>query len=267
MLKSAILSCFVIVLWLPVYAQKNIEPASNLKPKNYWGISIIPSLTEKTEINGDKTRYQLQSNSKIGAEILLHYHLNFSKNYSVVFSAGGNAFGSKLTYTIPKEMFDPPTTSDVSLNKFAARGLGISNNKIQIELLRRWVCSEVTNWNLGAGVSLLFSFNSGLSTTWDIIDYPNGQSKQYFTRLEQFNNNGKPWFNFHISGGHEWILKSKNIFQLNLKVNYSPINPATGTYLFTTGIQPDLSGNFGTSGSYIGVSIGYIFTRANKKKK
>lgn len=267
MLKKVIKLSFLIAISIPVLSQKNDASPNNLSLKNYWGISIIPSLTEKTEINGDKTRYQLQSNSKIGAEILLHYHLNFSKNYSVVFSAGGNAFGSKLTYTIPKEMFDPPTGSNVTYNKFSSSGLEISNNKIQVELLRRWAGTEVTNWNLSAGLSLLFSFKSGLSTTWDIIDYPNGQSKQYFTRYEQFNNNGTPWFNFHISGGHEWILKSKNIFQLILKVNYSPINPSTGTYLFTTGILPDLSGNYGTSGSYVGVSIGYIFTRANKKKK
>jgi hypothetical protein len=108
---------------------------------------------------------------------------------------------------------------------------------------------------------LLFSFKSVQSTTWQIHDYSSGQARQYFTRVEQFNNNGKPWLNFHIAGGHEWILKSKNVFQLNLKFNYSPVTPSTGTYLFTTGVQPDLGGTFGTSGSYLGLSIGWLFTR------
>ncbi len=261
MLKRAIQLSFVIILNTPVFSQKN-DVSPN---KNYWGISIIPSLTAKTQINGDKSRYHLRSNSKIGAELLIQYHLNFRKNYSVVFSAGSNAFGSKLAYTIPKELFDPPAESNV--NSIRIPGLEITNYKIQVELLRRQTITEVNNWNLSAGLSLLFSFQGGQSKTWEILSYSNGQSKQYFTRYQQYNNNGKPWFNFHVSGGHEWVLKSKNIFQLNLKLNYSPINPSTGTYLFTTGIQPDLSGNYGVSGSYIGISTGYILTRANKKPK
>jgi hypothetical protein len=66
--------------------------------------------------------------------------------------------------------------------------------------------------------------------------------------------------NYHISGGHEWVLKSKDIFQLNLKFNFSPTDPFTATYLFTTGVQPDLSGTFKSSGTYIGLSITYIDT-------
>jgi len=59
-------------------------------------------------------------------------------------------------------------------------------------------------------------------------------------------------------------LRSGNIFQVNLKLNFSETDFATGTYLFTTGIQPDMSGKYGLSGSYIGLSMAYIFTRTKK---
>lgn len=267
MFKKAINISFIIVFHVTVYSQKSGAPPNNLKPKNYWEVSIIPLLTAKTEIDGDKNKYQLHSHPKFGAELLIHYHLNFRKNYSLVFSIGKNAFGSKFLYNIPKEMFDPATGSNITPNKFGSRGMEIINNKVQAELLRRWPRNKVNNWNVAAGLSLLFSFTGGLGETGSVHFYPNGQTKQYLTRYQQNYNNGKPWFNFHVSGGQEWVLKSKNIFQVNLKVNFSPINPSTGTYLFTTGIQPDLSGNYGVSGSYIGISTGYILTRANKKPK
>ena len=264
---KAINLSLLIVLSIPAFAQKSDDSSNNLLPKNYWGFSIIPSLTAKTEIDGDKNRYQLHSHPKFGAELLIHYHINFRKNYALVFSIGKNAFGSKLHYTIPKEMLDPPTGSNITPNKFGSRGMEIINYKVQAELMRRWPGNKAHNWNLGTGLSLLMSFDGGGGTTWYLVDYPSGQTKQYLTRYQQNDNNRKPWFNFHIAGGHEWTLKSKDILQINLKVNYSPINPSTGTYLFTTGVQPDLSGQYGVSGSYIGISIGYIVSRGSKKLK
>jgi len=267
MFKKAINISFFIALNLTVCSQKSGETPNNLKQKNYWGISFIPVLSAKTKIHGDKSTYQLHSHPKFGAELLIHYHLNFSKNYSLVFSAGENAIGSKLDYTIPKEMFDPPTATNITPNKFGSRGMEIVNHKIQVELLKRWHRNNEKNWNLGAGLSLLFSFTGGLGETGSVHVYPNGQTKQYLTRYQQNYNNGNPWFNFHVSGGREWALRSKDILQINLKLNFSPINPSTGAYLFTTGVQPDLSGNYGTSGSYIGISTGYILTGASKKPK
>jgi hypothetical protein len=164
-------------------------------------------------------------------------------------------------------MFDPPTDSNISSDNYVSGGLQTGSWKVQAELLRRWPHSKVHNWDLTAGLSLLFTFDGGGVSIGHLVDYPNGQTKRFVTFYHSHNNNGNPWFNFHISGGHEWILKSKNTWQLNLKLNYSPINPATGTYVFTTGIQPDLSGTFGTSGSYIGLSIAYIFTSLLSKYK
>ena len=102
--KNSIPLSLLILCCIPVFSQKNDDTPNNLSPKNYWGFSIIPSLTAKTEIDGDKNRYQLHSHPKFGAELLIHYHLNLRKNYALVFSIGKNAFGSKLNYNIPKEM-------------------------------------------------------------------------------------------------------------------------------------------------------------------
>jgi hypothetical protein len=172
-------------------------------------------------------------------------------------------------------MFDPPTESDIATGEghpFGFTFSGPTSVKIQAELLRRWRHNDRHNWNFTTGLSLLYSFASGLGQTWRVIDYPNGQTKQYVTFTENINNYDKPWMNYHISGGHEWVLKSKDIFQLNQKLNFSPTYPFTATYLFTTGVQPDLSGTFKSSGTYIGVSITYIdtwvtFRIKDKKRK
>jgi hypothetical protein len=259
MLKAAIKLTLLIALGITGYAQKSVEPDHNLKPRNNWGVSIIPSMTTKTEIDGDKNKYNLHSHPGFGLEGLFQYHYNFRENYSLIFGIGLNIFESDFDYYIPKNMFDPPTDSDISSDRYLSSGVQTGSGKVQAELLRRWPHSKVHNWNMTAGLSLLFTFEAGGLTTWHQLDYPNGQTIQYLTFYHSYNNNGNPWFNFHISGGHEWVLRSKNIWQLNVKLNYSPINPSTGTYIFTTGVQPDLSGTLRTSGSYIGLSIAYLF--------
>ena len=260
MLKAAIKLTCLVVLGITGYSQKSDEPVHNLKPRNNWGVSVIPSLAAKTEIDGDKGMYDVHSHPNFGAEILFQFHCNLKKNYSLIFGLGVNSFSSTFHYNIPKDMFDPPTDANVTPNKFNLNGMQIASGKVQAELLRRWPRNKVHNWDLAAGLSLLFSFDNAGGWTGHVVEYPNGQTKQYLTFYHPSNNNGgKPWFNFHFSGGHEWILRSKNVFQLNVKLNYSPINPSTGTYIFTTGTQPDLSGNYSISGSYIGLSIAYLF--------
>src|SRR5688572_15828095 len=267
MLKAAFKLTFLLAVGVTGYAQKSDEPTHNLKPKNYLGFSLIPSLTAKTEISGDKNNYDLHSHPGFGLEFLIQYHINFRKNYSLILGAGYYVFGSTVHYFIPKEMFDPPTDSNRTNHKFGPNGMMIECGKVQAELLWRWHRNKVHNWNLAAGLSLLYSFSDGDAAMWGVIYYPNGQTKQYVTFTQQSANNDKPWINCHLSGGHEWTLKSKNIFQVNVKLNFSPIKPSPGTYHFTTGVPPDLSGTFGTSGSYIGLSMAYIFTEVSFRIK
>ncbi len=262
MLKAAAKLTLLIALGTTAYTQEVLNPSIS-KRRNYLGFSLIPSFSEKAKIEGDKDTYDLKSHSRFGLEALIQYHINFAKNYSLVFGVGGNVFTTCFHYHIQKEMFDPPAESDISTgagHQFGFAFAGPTSVKVQAELLRRWRHNNAHNWNVSAGFSLLYSLNGGGGQTWRVIEYPNGQTKQYVIFTENVNNYEKPWMNYHISGGHEWVLKSKDILQVNLKVNLSPADALTINYLFTTGVQPDLSGTFKSSGSYIGLSIAYIDT-------
>ncbi len=262
-LKTAIKLSFFIIISIPIYSQENDEAPNNLILKNYWGISLTPLLTAKAKIEGDKNKYRLHSLPQFGAEVLINYYFNFKQNHSLIFSAGGNVLAYNFNYDIPKEMFDPPLGYNPSSNKALSRESGIFNFKAQVELQRKWRNDLKKNWDAGAGLSLLYSVVHPIDISELFLD-ANGQTKEYLTRTNEYNNNGKPWFNFHISGGHEWILKSQNIFQVNLKLNYSPTTFANATYRFNVGNQPEVSGNYLISGSYIGLCISYVFARSKK---
>lgn len=258
MLRTATITTFLTLFFTPIFSQEKDENFKTSSAKNYWGISVIPLSVAKTKIYGDKAKYQLHSRSQFGIEALFSYYYNIEKNYALVFSAGVNALSSRLYYTIPKEMFDPPTESDVKSNKFSS-GLGLYNYKVQVEFLRRWHARKINIWNLGGGVSLLYADANG-GETGEIHVSANGQSERHLTRFHKGGNDGKPWLNFHVSGGPMLILRSGDMLQVLLKMNYSPTNFLTGTYHFNVGNQPELSGQYKASGSYIGISIAYIFT-------
>ena len=119
------------------------------------------------------------------------------------------------------------------------------------------------SWLAAAGMSVLYSIDS----PWEFIGFIyfggiSSQNSQEYLHIDQMYDNGnKPWVNFHISGGHAWGLKRGNLLQAALKLNYSPVDFAVGIYNFHVGNQPDVIGEYKLSGSYIGLSLSYIFSR------
>jgi len=106
---------------------------------------------------------------------------------------------------------------------------------------------------------------------WRRPDYAivgtNGIEQTYLSTEDDYNNNGKPWFNFHMAAGREWRLKWGHIIQVMIKVNFSPTKFFSGAYKFHVGNQPEVSGSHGVTGSYIGLNLSYVFSAYKKVKE
>jgi hypothetical protein len=245
-----------VVSFVKCYSQKAGQVTY---PRLYWGVSVTPALMAKANIQGDKSRYNLSSTPQFGAEVVINSYYHFERLYSFVVGIGGGTIAYNFDYNIDKNKFEPPTGSDISINGVASREAGIFYFKLPVELEKKWLNQTHGDWNLAAGGSLLYApKRSGQRA--DVILLPDGQQVEYLT-IDQnnYNNNGKPWFNFHISGGHDWTLRKGNLFRLNLKVNYSATDFVTAAYRFNVGNQPAVSGRYGITGTYVGICLSYIF--------
>ena len=141
-------------------SQIKFDNSQYFSSKKYFSFSIIPlAVTSRSSIKGDTKKYSLESSPQLSFEALVNYHYDFEKNYSLIFGAGGGVIGHNFDYAIPKEMFDPPTGSDITSNKALSREMDLFYFKIPVEIERRWNDGGVNFWNTTIGMSLAFSIN------------------------------------------------------------------------------------------------------------
>ncbi len=256
---------FLMLLGVFAYSQENDRRGENLFPIHSWGIFIAPALIKEGHIDGDKNKYKLSSSPQFGGEVLINYYYNFESNYSLVFSAGGELLVHNFDYEIPKEMFEPVGGTSISFNQVGPVKMTSSCLKAQAELQSKFHKKQKKSWMGAIGLSLLYPIQGGDEYNSGILWGSSSQSVQYYLFIQYNYYEQRPLLNFHISGGHEWIINSRSILQANLKFNFSPVNLAEATYIFNVGSQPEVSGKYKISGSYIGLSISYIFSKIKRR--
>ena len=79
------------------------------------------------------------------------------------------------------------------------------------------------------------------------------------------NNDAKPWISFPFQGGHDWVLKNKNLLKLAITANISFTKYVNGAYQVNIPNKPLIQGTCSSTGSYIGLSLSYVFTNANHR--
>jgi hypothetical protein len=97
--------------------------------------------------------------------------------------------------------------------------------------------------------------------------YPdvNGNDVDVLEINNSIGNNLRPWVNYNIGGGYSFLLRNNNFLQFNLLANFSNKKMVNGIYQINVTGKPTSSGLYSVNLSYIGLSISYNFTGANKR--
>jgi hypothetical protein len=257
------LICFILFGAL-AYSQETDKREENFSTRRFWGVSLVPLFIKKGHIDGDVNKYSLSSSPQLGGEVLVNYYYNFEKNYALVLSAGGELLVHNFNYEIPKNLFDSMGGTSVTFNPVGPIKMSSGYLKIQAELQARLHSNQKQSWFGALGLSALYPIQGGDEYSAGILWGSNSQSVQEYVLIQYQNYQHKPSLSFHITGGHEWVLHSGNLLQAALKLNYSPANVATATYVFTVGHQSQVNGRYVISSSCIGLSVSYIFAKLKR---
>ena len=79
------------------------------------------------------------------------------------------------------------------------------------------------------------------------------------------NNDARPWVSVPLNAGHSWLLRNNNLLQLSICSNVSFTKYVNGTYLIDIPGRTPATGKYSSTGSYIGLSLSYVFTNGNYK--
>ena len=217
--------------------------------------------TFKAQLKETSGNHAVSSSATAGLLVSFKYQINFNDKYSLITGTEATLLGRNFNTSFSKYDFSPPLVSDYSTKGSSAMQDLVLSLPVMLE--KRWLYSNRKFLFADAGLR----FNFGLGADLDIYSIVLSNTANGIYEVGGVNvyanNNSKPWISFPINAGHAWLLKNNNLLQLAICSNISFTKYVNGKYHIDIPNQPLTEGDYSSTGSFIGLSLNYIFTNAN----
>lgn len=262
---------FYCIALLHSFGQNNNLIKENISKvlfkKNYFGFYLSPYIAQKGMPVRQSGAYSMSASNEAGIEACGNYFINFNKNYSLIVGAHAGFSGRDFELFISKSDFTPNLQNDINF-----RGALTKFNDLYLSapvwVEGRWVGKNNTTWDIDAGINVRFNpdeetYGYG-DASYGGVDV-NGQFDPVLSMEGWAGNNLKPWLNYNIGGGYSFFLSNYNFLRINLLANFSATKVVNFNYTIDVTGKPQSTGTYSANLSYVGLSISYIFTGANKR--
>ncbi|MDX2304391.1 MAG: hypothetical protein NW226_16415 [Microscillaceae bacterium] len=118
--------------------------------------------------------------------------------------------------------------------------------------------------NIRSGISLRYILEEILTVGVTAID-ENSNLTPIFRAYNEFDNAFR--VNFNLGIGVSWVLPYFDMLDFQLRANISPRQYIFNDYYFFPGAADETFGHYRSRGTYVGLTVGYIFTRVRKMIK
>lgn len=267
-----ILAVFVTIISITTAFSQNAkdslfqsQPGKEILGRQNVSFSIIPYIVNKAKATPISGNYHFKTIYQEGFEAGANYHFNFNTNYSLIVGLHGGAAARNFKFFISKTDFNPNLKFDVD-------EYGVPNREwdfyisMPLWIEKRWMNKQNSFWDLICGANLRYYPIRYIIDELGFM-YPdvNGNNVDVLEITNSIGNNLHPWINYNIGGGYSFLLRSNNFLQLNLLANFSNKKMVNGVYQINVTGKPQSTGAYSANLSYVGLSLSYIFTGANKR--
>ena len=217
--------------------------------------------TFKAQLDKNSGNHPVSSSAAAGLLLSFKYQINFNDKYSLITGPEAIILGRNFNTSFSKNDFSPPLVADYNTKGTSTiQDLVLS---LPVMLEKRWLYSNTKLLFADVGLRLNFSLGADLdSYSISLSNTANGIYQVGGVDVNA-NNNTKPWISFSINAGHAWLLKNNNLLQLAICSNFSFTKYVNGKYHIDIPNQPLTEGSYSSTGSFIGLSLNYVFTNAN----
>jgi hypothetical protein len=218
--------------------------------------------TFKAQLKNFSGNHPIKTNATPGLLISFKYQKNFNNSYSLITGPEAILSGRNFIVSFNKNDFSPPLIKDYNFN---GKDSYLADLILSLPVLleKRWLYKNTKYLFANGG----FQINAGLGADLDIFSFfAQNVNNDFYSVAEvtvYANNDAKPWISFPLNAGHAWLLKNNNVLQLAIISNISFTKYVNGTYQVTIPNKPVTEGKYSSTGSYIGLSLNYLFTNAN----
>lgn len=224
---------------------------------NFSTLSVL-----KARLKNETGTYPVDTKAALGLLLSFKYQVNFNNYYSLITGPEAIIAGRNFITSFKKNDFSPPL-----LNDFEVNGTNSYSPDLIIALPvmveKRWLYAKTKYFFADAGVRL--NISTGADFESFSIQLMNTENEFYNAGGTEVyaNNDAKPWVSFPVNIGHAWLLKNNNLIHLAICANISFTRYVDGTYQLDIPQMPLTQGKYSATGSFIGLSMNYVFTSAN----
>ena len=266
-IRRVIISSIFIYFSLKMNAQKiSLNRKSFLKDfvfkGNHIQFNFSPLSDFKANLEETEGNYPVNATATPGLLLGFKYEINFNNEYGLIIGPEAGLVGRNFNAAFNKNDFSPPLVKDY---RFHGIDSYLADLILSFPVLfeKRMLYADTRYFFANAG--LLFN----ISTSADFDDFEmfvmdvNNNFYNVASIDVYANNDATPWISIPVNAGHAWLLKNNNVMQLAITANISFTKYVNGTYEVDTPNKPLAEGRYSSTGSYIGLSMNYIFTNAN----
>jgi len=268
-----LISCifFYCIALLHSFGQNNNLIKENISKvlfkNNYFGFYLSPYIAHKGNPVRQSGAYSMSASNLPGIELGANYFINFNKTYSLIVGAHAGFSGRNFELFISKSDFTPNLQNDINFRG----GITKYNDlylSVPLWVERRWIGKKNSTWDIDAGINVRFDPDEEIYRYGDAsyggLDV-NGQFEPVLSMEGWAGNNLKPWLNYNVGGGYSFFLSNYNFLRINLIANFSATKVVNFNYTIDVTGKPQSTGTYSANLSYMGLSISYIFTGANRR--
>lgn len=263
---------FIFSNSIALHAEQNVDLQKETISKvffkgNYVGFSISPYIVNKAKTQPLTGNYHLNTSYKHGFEAGPDLYIPINNSYSLVTGLHGGAAATNYILFIPGSDFNPSMGTDVDdRGKGPTTGLWGYYISVPILIQKRWLTGNKSFWNAVVGVNIrYYPLRYSVYGIEEIYLDANGDQINVLEIDASFGNNLRPWLNYNIGGGYSILLRNNNYLQCNVLANFSDKKIVNGTYTINVSGKPQSTGTYSANLSYVGLSLSYTFTGANKR--
>lgn len=229
---------------------------------NHIQLDFSGLLVFKARLEKNSGSYPVDTRSSRGEKIGFHYQINLNNTLSVKSGVEGTLTGRNIITSFKKTDFSPPLKEDFQINRknSTLKELVLS---IPIAMEKRWLYTNTKYFLVNGGPRLNWSAGGDFNVFLILLQDENNNIIDGGDVLVDANNEKRPWISLFSNVGHAWLLKNNNILQVLLISNLSFTRYVNGTFSIIVPNQLITTGPYSSNGSFIGLSVNYVFTNAN----
>jgi hypothetical protein len=221
------------------------------------GISVL-----NAKLKNEIGNYPVKTSFAAGLALSFKYQFNFNNNYGILFGPEAIVAGRNFITSFNKNDFSPPLENDYNLtglNSYLADLILC----FPVMLERRILYKPSRCVFLDGGIRLNVSTGADLAIFSIVIPDANNGFYDAGGVNVYANNDAQPWLSIPLQAGHAWLLKNNNLLQVSICSNISFTKYVNGTYSIEIPGRQLTSGSYSSTGTFIGLSLNYVFTNAN----